>query len=370
MAKKAVRKKVSRKKIDINNEPIFTLPPYKVEQVFSTLAESIDWGLELMKIPSLWRLSKGEGAKVAVLDTGISDVHPDLRDAIKDAKDFTGSNSGIYDKQGHGTHVAGTIAARENSSGVIGVAPKADLYIAKVLGDNGSGSGHWIAAGIRWAIEQGVDIISMSLGSPVKTPVIESAVYQAIDAGVHVIAAAGNAGPSTGTVGYPAAYNGVLAVGAMDNQRRVSRFSSRGQQVDLVAPGQDILSCYPAKGLAKLSGTSMATPFVSGVVALKVARQKMWPHGDPIDTPEELLKVLRESATDMHVPGHDSHYGYGIIDPKKIMDYGVAKEEDGSSHASLLLTQEDLSEAGKDKLNKFMEDLKDADEINIRLKTQ
>lgn len=358
------------KQMCVDNDPIFTLPPYKVEAVYSTYAETMDWGLELLNIPVLWRQSKGEGAKVAVLDTGIATNHPDLKDAIKGAKDFTRSRSGVEDVQGHGTHVAGTIAARENSSGVIGVAPQAELYIGKVLGDNGSGAAPWIAEGIRWAIKKGVHIISMSLGAPIPQATIEAAIKEALDAGVFVIAAAGNEGPTIDTVGWPARYENVVSVGSIDRQRRVSRFSSRGEQVDIVAPGDQILSCYPPRGLAKLSGTSMATPFVSGVVALKVSRQMKFPGGDPIDSPQELLKVLRESATDMHVPGFDPHYGYGIIDPNALLKYGAKAPEDVSSHVALLLEQADLSETGRTKLEEFLQKVAGADEIEIRLKTK
>jgi subtilisin family serine protease len=355
---------------DPAKDPIFMLPPYKVEQVFATYTETMDWGLELMDIPNLWRQSKGEGAKVAVLDTGIADNHPDLRDAIKESKDFTRSRSGTYDKQGHGTHVAGTIAARENSSGVIGVAPKCQLLIGKVLGDNGSGSAPGIAEGIRWAVEKGAHIISMSLGAPVEMPLIHEAITEAVAAGVFVIAAAGNEGPSIDTVGWPARWENVIAVGSIDRRKRVSQFSSRGRQVDIVAPGDQILSCYPPTGLAKLSGTSMATPFVSGVVALKVSRNLKFPEGDPIDTQEELMQVLRESATDMHIPGRDNHYGYGIIDPARLLKYGTEPPEDGSSHAALLLEQADLSDTGRVKLATFLEGIAGADEIEIRLKTK
>jgi subtilisin family serine protease len=355
-----------------DHDPVFSLPPYKVEQVFMTHSESMDWGLSLMGIPNLWVLGKGEGAKVGVLDTGCAMNHPDLKDAIVAAKDFTRSRSGPEDVQGHGTHVAGTIGARENSSGVVGVAPKCSLYIGKVLGDDGSGSPAGIAAGIDWAIARGVDIISMSLGAPMPVSQIHAAVKRAVKAGIFVIAAAGNEGPSPNTIGYPAKYSECICVGSIDRRKQVSRFSSRGQQVDIVAPGDQILSCYPPRGVAKLSGTSMATPFVSGVVALKVARQRKFPGGDPIDDQKELMKVLRESATDMHIPGKDNHYGYGIIDPKKLLAYGKAEApgNDGSSHSALMLEASDLTKSGQEKVTKFVKDVGESDEINIRIKTK
>ncbi|TXH09678.1 MAG: hypothetical protein E6R03_16365, partial [Hyphomicrobiaceae bacterium] len=130
-----------------DKEPIFTLPPIRREIVPISLSQTVDWGLGLFGIPSLHRRSRGVGIKVAVCDTGIDLTHPDLAGAVADSKDFTASRGGVQDMQGHGTHVAGTIAARDNSLGVLGVAPDCQLLIGKVLGDDGSGTSTAIANG-------------------------------------------------------------------------------------------------------------------------------------------------------------------------------------------------------------------------------
>lgn len=302
-----------------HRDPVFTLPPYTVQQVFTTFAETQDWGLKLMGIPSLWRLTKGAGVKVAVLDTGIAITHPDLRDAVLKTKDFTKSRAGVNDSQGHGTHCAGIIGARENATGVVGVAPECGFLIGKVLGDDGSGSLTAVAAGIDWAVEQGAHVISMSLGSPQGHPTLKAAVDRAVAAGVFVVCAAGNEGPSLDTVGYPAMYPNVVSVGAIDQNRRIAGFSSRGTRVDVCAPGVDILSDYPPRNLAKLSGTSMATPFVAGVVALMVAKHREFGSDSDLKTNADLLKHLRDTAIDAGPVGFDPNYGFGIIDPAKLL---------------------------------------------------
>src|SRR5262245_13462417 len=127
------------------------LPPFRVEATLTALAEPIDWSLTNYHVPVHWKATRGQGIRVAVLDTGIDESHPDLALAIDDARDFTRSRYGPIDQNGHGTHTAGTIAARQNNVGVIGVAPDCRLLIAKVLGDDGSGSSTNVAAGIDWA---------------------------------------------------------------------------------------------------------------------------------------------------------------------------------------------------------------------------
>jgi subtilisin family serine protease len=303
----------------------FTLPTVTRKSIETNgITEVIDWGIRMMGIPQLWRLTKGEGVKVAVLDTGIAYNHPDLKDTILDMKDFTNSPGGPMDAHGHGTHVAGTIAARENSSGVIGTAPLSKLLVGRVLGDNGNGSSSMVAAGIYWAIEKGADIISMSLGSPQYSKEIHEAVIAAYRANIFVIAAAGNEGPRLDTINFPAKLPETISVGSIDRELKVSRFSSRGDRVDIVAPGDNILSCYPPNTLATLSGTSMATPLVSGVAALMVARHRMSPSESPLVSLDDLKKHLHETAIDIGPKGIDKDSGYGIINPKDLLgDTGV-----------------------------------------------
>lgn len=335
-----------------DKDPVFRVPVTKPSVLMISFAETMDWGLKKFKIPQLWESSKGEGIKVGIADTGIATQHGDLKSQIKKAKDFTRSRTGVEDVAGHGTHVAGTIAATEDGNGIIGVAPKASLYIAKVLGDDGSGSAESVAAGVNWLVQQKVDIISMSLGSPYNSPIIERAVLAAMQANVIVVAAAGNEGPRLDTVGYPGALPGVITVGAVNINLDISRFSSRGQTVDICAPGEEILSTYPPNSYAKLSGTSMATPFVSGVVALMLSKHRKFNSKTPLTTQEEVLEHLRKTAIDVGPQGFDPSYGYGLIDPTQLL---AVAEEHGSVGGTdaLSLTTDDLTESGKEKLAKF-----------------
>jgi len=299
--------------------PIYRLPPFKVDKVMLATAETIDWGLKLLNVPPLWKETQGEGIKVGVLDTGIALEHPDLRPAILEARDFTRSPSAAYDAQGHGTHVSGIIAARRNAHGIVGVAPEAKILMAKVLNDEGSGTSQDILDGIRWAVEAGADILSMSLGSSEPDEEIHQALLLAISKGIFVITAAGNEGPDLDTVGYPAGFPEMVAVGSIDRRKRLSQFSSRGRQVDVVAPGDEITSCYPPRGYAVLSGTSMATPFVSGVVALALAKHRKMGGKTPLRTQKDLIQHLCRTSADAGPTGFDPLYGCGILDPAKLI---------------------------------------------------
>lgn len=250
------------------------LIPYQMIAEFEEVTE-VPKGVELIQAPEIWEKTKGKGITIAILDTGCDSSHPDLKDRVIGGRNFTKDDNGdqtIYrDYNGHGTHVAGTIAATANDSGVIGVSPEANLLILKVLDKDGSGQYEWIINGINYAIEQKVDIISMSLGGPEDVSELHAAIKKAVDNRILVVCAAGNEGDgrdSTDELSYPAAYNEVISVGATSLDRRISDFSNSNNEVDLVAPGEDILSTFPDGKYAKLSGTSMATPHVSGALAL------------------------------------------------------------------------------------------------------
>jgi subtilisin len=304
----------------VSNEAVMNwqLPPYFVEdENFAPLSQTIDWGVAMLGLPDLWKETQGEGVKIALLDTGSGKQHPDLAEAIILEQDFTGSRYGPADINGHGTHCAGIMGARNNDIGVVGVAPKVQICVGKVLGDNGSGSDQGIAGGIAWAISQGCDIISMSLGSPQSAPTIKAAIDQAVARGIFVICAAGNSGPNPNTVDYPGRYDDVVAVAAINQQKQVSKFSSRGPEVDIAAPGEKILSTWLNGGTATLSGTSMATPFVAGCVALCLAAHRKL--GNPPKNVQELLTLLKSTAIDIDQLGPDPNAGAGLVDPSKLV---------------------------------------------------
>jgi len=230
---------------------------------------------------SAWDTTQG-GVKVAILDCGINENHPELSGKVVDRQDFTNSSSGTVDVYGHGTHVAGLVAAvTNNSDGIAGVCPGCLLLNGKVLDDSGSGAYSWIANGIIWAADNGAKVINLSLGGPSKSTTLENAVNYAWSKGVVVVGAAGNSNNSSKT--YPAAYTNSIAVAATDNQDNRAYFSSYGSKwVDVAAPGVYVFStwkdatsnanpqpeCLGAVCYKYASGTSMSTPLVAGVAGL------------------------------------------------------------------------------------------------------
>lgn len=239
--------------------------PLRVEQCCGV----VPWGVRRVGAPQIWRLTRGEDVAVAILDTGISFDHPDLAPRLRAVYNAVGGSD--EDHNGHGTHVAGIVAGCGVPGGVYGVAPKASLLAVKVLGDDGSGRLSDIIDGLDWCVKKGAPIANLSLGTPVPHPLLKKAVDQAAAAGVLVVAAAGNSGPSPQTLEYPAAYESALAVGACDPSGGVASFSSRGAGLDVVAPGKDIYSTWLRDGYRRLDGTSMAAPHVAGVAALLLA---------------------------------------------------------------------------------------------------
>lgn len=259
------------------------LQPFKVQEVVRHPSEMIPRGVQYINAPEQWQQGRtGKGVVIAVIDTGVDYNHPDLRENIIGGKDFTGKGD-YMDGNGHGTHVCGTIAAANNGSGVVGVAPDAKILALKALDDNGAGDMSNVVAAIQYATDYGVDIISMSLGGP-GSPALHRAVKDAVAKGIILICAAGNEGdgdPNTEEVSYPGAYAEVIEVGAIDFNGKLAYFSNTNHEVDILAPGVDILSTYPNGQYAKLDGTSMATPHMTGAVALLRSKNVAdYTHGD------------------------------------------------------------------------------------------
>jgi major intracellular serine protease len=265
------------------------LIPFKIESYQNNIADTIPYGVEQCEAPAIWEKGeKGAGIVVAVLDTGIDMQHPDLKDNIIDGRNFTNegwSKENYEDLNGHGTHVAGIIAASSSGTGIVGVAPEAKLLICKVLDRNGSGNYSSIINGLKyaasWKGENGekVRVINMSLGGSHNDPQLEKAILNAVSKGIMVVVASGNEGDNneeTYEYGYPALYNECITVAACDVNKKVAPFSNNHLQVDVTAAGVNVLSTYPLSKYAKLSGTSMATPHIAGMLALliKLGEQK------------------------------------------------------------------------------------------------
>lgn len=286
------------------------VPPPAVKEV-------VDWGHSAIGVSEAWKKlgTKGKEVVVAVLDTGCDVNHPDLKDRIFGGYDFTTAAISWYDGNGHGTHVAGIVAASENGSGMIGVAPECKLLIVKVLDDSGSGWDTSIANGIDFAAKH-ADVISMSLGGGYDSK-IHAAVKRAVEKGVIVIVAAGNSGPQDDSVDYPGALDEVICVGATNIYGDVADFSSRGIQLDIAAPGEDVRSTYPGGRFATMSGTSMATPYVAGCAALFVSYRKALGLSH---TTEDFRAAIQASALDLLPVGFDNDSGFGLIQPARLVN--------------------------------------------------
>lgn len=286
-------------------------------EVVKPLADTIPNGLPLIKAPEFWieEPTKGRNVKVAVLDTGCDISHPDLKGRIKGVRNFTTDDRGrrylVTDNVGHGTHVAGIIAANENQNGIIGVAPNVDLYILKVLTSYG-GTINWLINAIEYCMYLKVDIINMSLGTPFNSAALHNSIKRAVNNGILIVCAAGNSGDGfefTDEINYPAGYNECIAVGAVDSNLNPSVFTNSNDNIDLVAPGEVITSIYPGGLYATMSGTSQAAPHVTGALALI----KNWANFkfDRKLTEEEIFAQLIRKTLDL---GNESNLiGNGMV---------------------------------------------------------
>jgi subtilisin family serine protease len=240
---------------------------YWVDFVPNDPGLSSQWAWDRIDAYEGWDVNIGSGSVVvAVIDTGIQTDHPDLDGKVVAGYDFVDDDTSAYDGQGHGTHVAGTVAAEtNNSTGVAGTCPGCRLMPVRVLNNSGSGSLSDVAAGITWAADNGADVINLSLGGPSSTA-MQRAVDYAWGRGVFLACAAGNS--NTSARSYPAGYTNCFAVASTTSSDRRSAFSNYGTWVEVAAPGSSIYSTYPTSRYGTLSGTSMATPHVAGLAGL------------------------------------------------------------------------------------------------------
>ena len=266
------------------------------------------WGLTAIGAPSVWTISRGAGVTVAVIDSG-SGPHPDLDanlDAGRTMFGFIDSAGEIdVDVAGHGSHVAGIIAAvADNAIGGSGVAPQSRILPIRVLDSLGSGDSKDVSKAVRFAVDSGVRVINLSLGGSTESTSLTAAIQYAVDRNVLVVAAAGNGGADS-TPKWPGASDLTIAVTAVDRYNSVTSFDQRGDYIDIAAPGSSILST--ASNDYKIqSGTSMAAAFVSGAAALLFAAQ-------PSITAAQVRDVLQRTATDIGAPGRDTTFGHGLV---------------------------------------------------------
>lgn len=304
------------------NKEKISLLPYISEELSSLSSNSpqeYGWELTKFEIPNLWTKTDGEGVVVAVIDTGCDLNHPDLKDNLLEGKNFISPGKPPEDDNGHGSHVSSTIAAINNSTGMVGISPKTKIVPIKSLNDSGTGLISNIAEGVVWAADRGVDFITMSLGSPKGISSLEESIIYANSKGCVVFCAAGNNGENTDIM-YPAKYNETISIGAIDENLDRTNFTCSGESLDFLAPGHNILGCIPGGRYALMSGTSMSNPFAVGCASLLLSynrRHKKYTLKDHKD----YIQVFKNNCFDLKNPrykGIKKYQGYGILNPSKL----------------------------------------------------
>lgn len=299
------------------------LPVYEREDVLSMqqVKQELGWQITAFHLPKAWAFSRGEGVKVAVLDTGADLNHPDLSFNLLPGYNFVNPGTPPEDDNCHGSHVAGIICASDNAEGVVGVAPLAKVMPVKVLNRSGNGNMLNVVKGLHWAIENGADIITMSLGTRSPIDEVQEAIRKAAAAGIVTFCAAGNAG-STKQLLYPAAYPDCISIGAVDENSLRADFSCTGPNLDFVAPGVKIMSTVPPSWYSFLSGTSMAAPFAVGVAALILSYKRKQSPGIKM-TADDYRQILRQNTLEvknldqaLDAAGRRFFQGFGIINPE------------------------------------------------------
>ncbi|MFF2094191.1 S8 family serine peptidase [Paenibacillus sp. NPDC058174] len=250
--------------------------------------KGIPWGIQHVKAPLAWSTTTGHRIKIGVIDTGVDFSHPDLRQSLSRGINLINRSMLPHDDNGHGTHIAGTIAAANQVHGMIGIAPRAQIYPVKAFDHNGSAFVSDIILGIDWCVRNKVQIINMSFGMKTRSKALLNSITNAYNAGVIVVASSGNDGKRR-SVDYPARYPQTVSVGASTRLRRVAPFSNRGAYIDIYAPGDKIVSAWLRGKYHEMSGTSMATSHVSGAIALLLAYK-------PGLSPAEIKSILKRSV--------------------------------------------------------------------------
>lgn len=324
----------------------FVEPNYRAyaQEFPSDLDYASQWGLPKIELTTAWDVTRGNSdVVVAVIDTGIDLQHPDLNCATSTGQsklvsgwNFVDNSNNPDDNNGHGSHVAGIIAAcTDNAAGVAGVAPDIRLLPLKALNDSGNGAYADVADAIIYAANNGAKIVNLSLGGASSSSTLAAAVQYAYSRGVLVVAASGNAGQPT--IYYPAAYTQAVAVGSTTPSDTRSYFSNYGDGLDVVAPGSNIISTVPVPpgtsyqdyGYAYKSGTSMASPHVAGLAAL------IWSVAPDL-THDEVRAAILSTTDDLGSQGFDPDYGYGRINAlKALVAYAGIKVQDTSDGSAI-----------------------------------
>ncbi|NJN19474.1 MAG: S8 family serine peptidase, partial [Oscillochloris sp.] len=288
---------------------VYAEPNY-YRQLYRTPNDSVinqQWALRNIQAYEAWDITTGGSIVIAVLDTGVDSAHPDLKGKVLPGYNAYSGGDNSDDDNGHGTAVSGLIAANtDNNAGVAGLCWGCRILPVKVLRANGGGTDAAVAQGIRWAVDNGANVLNLSLGGTDDSQVIRDAINYAVGRGILVVAASGNEQQEGNAPSYPAAYPDVLAVGATGNTDIVTGFSNTGDYVDISAPGVGLWTTLPGGGYGPPNGTSFSSPYVAAAAGLVLTLRSDLGFFD-------VSCVLMASADDKGAPGKDPEYGYGRL---------------------------------------------------------
>lgn len=299
-----------RKNNDVSLLPYFQEPVYGLT---TSSSQRAGWEIKKFNIENLWNKSTGKDIVVGVLDTGCDFNHLDIKKNILQGINFVDPKKDPMDDNGHGTHVTGTICAVNNGIGIVGVAPESKVRPIKVLNSQGTGSSKDIAVGIKWAADNGCQIVTMSLGSRFHNRLIANAIKYANKKGCVVFCAAGNFGIKQ-DIAYPAKLNTTIAIGAIDKNFNRTSFTCSGEELDFLSPGHEIVGCIPNNSYSMMSGTSMANPHAVGCAALYLSYFK-----SSIKDKNDYINFFKETTIHLKNTKYKNkkrYEGYGIIYPK------------------------------------------------------
>lgn len=268
------------------------IPIYAEHPTYKQTKTSIPWGIAKIKANKLWKQTEGENIRIGVIDTGVDFHHPDLSRSLGTGVNVIHRWLPPFDDNGHGTHIAGTIAANNNRNGLVGVAPRSIVFPVKAFDRKGTAYVSEIIQGLEWCVQHRMHIINMSFGMDGPSTALYKAVLKARKAGIIIVASAGNDGTKN-KIDFPARYKETIAIGATNKKGRIAKFSNRSRDIHLFAPGHKIPSTWPRGQYRELSGSSMATAHVSGTIALLLARR-------PRLQPKQIEAILMRAAKPLH----------------------------------------------------------------------
>ncbi|AOZ92758.1 S8 family peptidase [Paenibacillus crassostreae] len=276
----------------------------------------IPYGVKQIQAPQAWSTSTGYRVRIGVIDTGVDYQHPDLRQSLARGVNLLNRSMLPHDDNGHGTHIAGTIAAANSTMGMMGVAPRSIIYPVKAFDHLGSAYVSDIILGIDWCVHNQVQLINMSFGMKTRSRALQEIVNKAYLAGIPIVASSGNDSKRR-SIDYPARYSQTISVGATDHNRRIASFSNRGQYVDIYAPGDKIISSWTHGKYHEMSGTSMATSHVSGAIALLLSQNDRL-------KPADIKSLIKRTASPLRIrKSQHLDASYGEINALRLLREGI-----------------------------------------------